>query len=88
MQENKKNKNNVNKEEGIIIVHWYNSPGTVIVLIILLIIIGLTGFYYGKKIYNKRKLLANELEDDYEYKSPKDKNKGSKFNLEMKLGFD
>ena len=88
VQENNKNKNNINKEEGIIIVHWYNSPGTVIVLIILLIIIGLTGFYYGRKIYNKRKLLANELEDDYEYKSPKDKNKGSKFNLEMKLAFD
>ena len=83
-------KNKINKEEGIIVVHWYNSPGTVIALIILFIIIGLGGFYYGRKIYYKRKLRANELEDQFVYNSPKDKSKniGQNFNLEMKLGFN
>ena len=83
-------KNKINKEEGIIVVHWYNSPGTVIALIILFIIIGLGGFYYGRKIYYKRKLRANELEDQFVYNSPKEKSKniGQNFNLEMKLGFN
>ena len=84
LQEN--NYYKINKNEGPIIIHWYNSPGTVIVLFILFIFIGLIGFYYGKKIYNRRKLRANELEDQYEYKSPIDGNKSNKFDLEMKLG--
>ena len=69
-----------------VIVHWYNSPGTVIVLIILFIIIGGAGFYFGKKIYNRRKLRANELEDQFDYKSQKEGKNSNKFNLEMKLG--
>jgi len=78
----------INKKEEPIVVHWYNSPATVVVLVILFIFIGLVGFYYGRKIYNKRKLRANELDDQFEYKSPKDGNKSNKFDLEMRIGFN
>ena len=84
LQENNNNQK-INKEETIII-HWYNSPGTFVVLIILFIFIGLVGFYYGRKIYFKRKLRANELEDQFDYRSQKEGNKSQKFDLEMKLG--
>ena len=80
------NTNNPNTKNNIVIVHWYNSPGTVIILIILFIIIGGAGFYFGKKIYNRRKLRANELEDQFDYKSQKEGKNSNKFNLEMKLG--
>ena len=83
-QENNKK---INKEKTIVI-HWYNSPGSIFVLILLFIFIGLVGFYYGKKIYNKRKLRANELEDQFGYEIQKEGNKSQKFNLEMKLGFN
>ena len=84
LQENNKK---INKEKTVII-HWYNSPGTVFVLIILFIFIGFVGFYYGRKIYNKRKLRANELEDEFEYGIQKEGNKSQKFDLEMKLGIN
>ena len=29
--------------------------------------IGLAGFYFGRKIYLKRKLRANELDDEFSY---------------------
>ena len=29
--------------------------------------IGFAGFYFGRKIYLKRKLRANELEDEFSY---------------------
>ena len=84
LQENNKK---INKEKTVII-HWYNSPGTVFVLILLFIFIGFVGFYYGRKIYNKRKLRANELEDEFEYGIQKEGNKSQKFDLEMKLGIN
>ena len=75
----------IKDKEKVIILHWYNSPGTVIILIIIFCIIGVGGFYYGKKIYNKRKMRANELEDQFDYKGQSDKI-NNQFNLEMKLG--
>ena len=73
-------------KEEVVILRWYNSPGTVIVLIILFCIIGFAGFYFGRKIYMKRKLRANELDDQFEYKSPKDDKNNKNINLEMQLG--
>jgi hypothetical protein len=76
---------NKNGQNEVIVVHWYNSPGTVIILIILFLIIGSAGFYFGRKFYLKRKLRANELEDQFSYESSKDKKNGT-VDLEMKLG--
>jgi len=76
---------NKNGQNEVIVVHWYNSPGTVIILIILFLIIGSAGFYFGRKFYLKRKLRANELEDQFSYESSKDKKNGT-IDLEMKLG--
>ena len=92
--DNNKNKlafyqdNNKNQKD-VIVVHWYNSAGTVIALIILIIIIGVAGFYFGRKMYIRRKLRANELQDQFDYySSPNDVKNGdnSKFDVEMKLG--
>lgn len=80
------NKNKSQKEE-VIILHWYNSTGTIVFLIILFCIIGFGGFYLGKKIYLKRKLRANELEDQFRYDGQEEQKKNNNFNLEMKLGF-
>ena len=33
----------------------------------LFLIIGFAGFYFGRKIYLKRKLRANELDDEFSY---------------------
>ena len=78
------------EKKEVIVYHWYDSAGTVIVLIILFIAIGLVGFYYGKKIYYRRKLRANELEEQFEYKSSSyqqnNNNNNSKMDIEMKLG--
>ena len=77
-----------NEKKNMIIIHWYNSVGTIIFLIILFIIIGFLGFYYGKKIYNKRKLRANELEDNFDYQGSINKQNNNKMEVEMKLGVD
>ena len=92
--DNNKNKlafyqDNIKKQKDVIVVHWYNSAGTVIALIILIIIIGVAGFYFGRKMYIRRKLRANELQDQFDYySSPNDINNGdnNKFDVEMKLG--
>ena len=79
-RENGKNSINIKDVE---VLHWYNSTKVVLFMIILLIIFSIICFYLGKKMYNKRKLRANELEDQFEYKSPFSK-ENNKFNLEMK----
>ena len=80
------NSDNIVNDKEVIAVHWYNSSNTIIVMIFLIIIFSISCFYYGKKIYNRRKLRANELEDQFEYKSPLDQ-EFKKFNLEMKINF-
>ena len=84
VQENDNSNNSNNNTKEVITLHWYNSVGTVIALIFVIMIIGLGGLYFGKKIYYRRKLRANELEDEFEYENTKDKN--NKFDLEMTLG--
>ena len=84
VQENNNDNNNNNNKKEVITVHWYNSVGTVIALIFVFLLIGVGGFYFGRKIYNRRKLRANELEDEFDYNIPKDKK--NKFDLEMTLG--
>ena len=79
-RENGKNSINI---KDVVVLHWYNSTKVVLFMIILLIIFSIICFYLGKKMYNKRKLRANELEDQFEYKSPFSK-ENNKFNLEMK----
>ena len=79
--------NDKNITKSVVILHWYNSVGTIIFLIVLFLIIGVLGFYYGRKLYFKRKIRANELEDEFEYKSPSSKEDKSKMDIEMKLGF-
>ena len=63
--DNEKKKNNI-------------SDGKVLIIIILSIIIFIFGTFLGRKIFcpNKRKIRANELEDNYSYvaKNIKDKN--------------
>ena len=58
------------------ISHWYKSTTFIIILImaILIVVFCLIGFYFGKKMYYKRKMKANELDDQFEYKSPIDFN--------------
>ena len=84
VQENNNDINNNGNKKEVITLHWYNSAGTVIALIIVFLLIGAGGFYFGRKIYNRRKLRANELEDEFDYQIPKDKR--NKFDLEMTLG--
>ena len=68
-------------------MHWYNSAGTVIFLIILFIVIGVAGFYFGRKIYIRRKLRANELDDQFDYYGNKNEEKNeNNLEVEMKLG--
>ena len=72
-----KNGENIRVE---VVLHWYNSTKVIAIMIILLIVFSIVSFYFGKRMYNKRKLRANELEDQFEYKSPFN----NKFPLEMK----
>ena len=68
-------------------MHWYNSAGTIIFLIILFIVIGVAGFYFGRKIYIRRKLRANELDDQFDYYGNKNEEKNeNNLEVEMKLG--
>ena len=75
-----KNGENIRVE---VVLHWYNSTKVIAIMIILLIVFSIVSFYFGKRMYNKRKLRANELEDQFEYKSPFSK-ENNKFHLEMK----
>ncbi len=58
------------------ISHWYKSTTFIMILImaVLIVVFCLIGFYFGKKMYYKRKMKANELDDQFEYKSPIDFN--------------
>lgn len=62
---------------------WYNSTKIIVFLIFFIFVVGIIGFYFGKRFYKKRKLIANELEDQFEYKSPLNK----KNDFEMKFKF-
>ena len=66
------------KEENVL--HWYNSPKILVIMSFLIVIFSIFGFYSGKRIYNRRKLKANELDDNFEYTSPKEI---KKYDLEM-----
>ena len=75
-----------NKKE-VVIVHWYNSAGAMIFLTILFIIIGVACFFFGRKIYIRRKIRVNELEDQFDYYTTKKEEKSdNNFEIEMKLG--
>ena len=75
-----------NKKE-VVIVHWYNSAGAMIFLTILFIIIGVACFFFGRKIYIRRKIRVNELEDQFDYyTSKKEEKSDNNFEIEMKLG--
>ena len=78
---------NIKNQKEVVVVHWYNSAGTVIFLIILFIVIGVAGFYFGRKIYIRRKLRANELDDQFDYYGNKNEEKNeNNLEVEMKLG--
>ena len=66
-----------------VVLHWYNSSTFVVIMSIMIVIFCIFGFYLGKKIYQSRKLKANELYDNFEYYSPDEKKK--QFELEMVL---
>ena len=51
-----------------------------ITIIVLLIAFGLSGFFLGKKIYDNRKKRANELDEEYEYKTQKEEDNEDKAN--------
>ena len=71
----------------MVIVHWYNSAGAMIFLTILFIIIGVACFFFGRKIYIRRKIRVNELEDQFDYYTSKKEEKGeNNLEVEMKLG--
>jgi hypothetical protein len=75
-----------NKKE-VVIVHWYNSAGAMIFLSILFIIIGVACFFFGRKIYIRRKIRVNELEDQFDYyTSKKEEKSDNNLEIEMKLG--
>ena len=69
-RENTQNDENENVKAS----HWYKSINFIIIAImaVLIVVFCLIGFYYGKKLYYKRKIKANELDESYEYKSPED----------------
>ena len=78
---------NIKNQKEVVVVHWYNSAGTIIFLIILFIVIGVAGFYFGRKIYIRRKLRANELDDQFDYYGNKNEEKNeNNLEVEMKLG--
>ena len=75
---------NIKNQKEVVVVHWYNSAGTIIFLIILFIVIGVAGFYFGRKIYIRRKLRANELDDQFDYYGNKNEEKNEN-NLEVEM---
>ena len=64
-----------------IVLHWYNSSIFVVVMSIMTIIFCIFGFYLGKRIYQSRKLKANELYENFEYDSSDEKK-----NIELEMG--
>lgn len=52
-----------------VVLHWYNSSTFVVVMSIMIVIFCVFGFYLGKRIYQRRKLKANELLDNFDYDS-------------------
>ena len=52
-----------------VIIHWYNSSTFVVMMMIMIVIFCIFGFYFGKRVYQKRKLMAWELEEKYSYNS-------------------
>ena len=67
-----------------VVLHWYNSGKMFVVMIIMIVFFCVFGFYFGKKIYQRRKLRANELDEQFDYKS-QNPPKVNKFDLEMQL---
>lgn len=80
---NKKNGNGENIEEKVVL-HWYNSGKMFVVLVIMIFLFCIFGFYFGKRLYQSRKLRANELEEQFKYESPVSPEEK---NLELKLNF-
>jgi hypothetical protein len=56
-------------------LHWYNSNAFIISLIILIFIFCFVGFYVGRRVYQRRRKIANELEENYDYISDNKKKK-------------
>ena len=70
------NKNTFGNMENIQMdLHWYNSNAFIISLIILIFIFCLAGFYVGRRVYKRRRTIANELQEDYDYISDNKKKK-------------
>ena len=64
-QEKIKNDDQNIKEQKVF--HWYNSAWTIFALIFLSSLFGLMCFLFGRRLYIRRKLKANELDDNFEY---------------------
>ena len=56
-----------NKKKAEIVVLQYNSSKIIAISGFLIVIFLIIGLYFGKRIYQKRKLRANELEDAFCY---------------------
>ena len=52
-----------------IVLHWYNSSIFVVIMSIMIVIFCIFGFFFGKRVYQKRKIRAWELEENYSYNS-------------------
>jgi hypothetical protein len=52
-----------------VILHWYNSSIFVVIMSIMIVIFCIFGFFFGKRVYQKRKIRAWELEENYSYNS-------------------
>ena len=68
------------------VLHWYNSTKIFVIMIIMIVFFSIFGFYFGKKIYQRRRLRACELEEKFDYNSQLPEKK-KKYELEMRLNF-
>ena len=68
-------------------LHWYNSTKIFLILIIMIVFFSIFAFYFGKRIYQRRKLKAYELDENFDYNSQFSQKGIKKYDLEMQLKF-
>ena len=57
------------------VLHWYNSNTFVMIMSFMIVIFCIFGFFFGKKLYQRRKIKAWELEEKFSYISHTEKEK-------------
>ena len=67
------------------IFRWYNSAWMIFVIIFLSCLFGLICFLFGRRLYIRRKLKANELDDNFEYEGATKNNKNMELGSYIKM---